>query len=91
LSTEQEISTNAKLEDLVRKYNLKFLDEYSTDLMPVIVQDFATNEVLMLGFANLEAVRTTFRKKLATFWSRSRSRLWTKGETSGNFLTLVEM
>lgn len=60
-------------------------------LIPAIAQEADTGEVLMLGWANDEAVRTTFRKGLATFWSRSRSELWTKGETSGNVLRLVEV
>lgn len=60
-------------------------------LIPVIAQEADTGEVLMFGFANEEAVRTTFAKGLATFWSRSRAELWTKGETSGNVLRLVEV
>jgi phosphoribosyl-AMP cyclohydrolase len=60
-------------------------------LVPVVVQEAATGEVLMLGWANAEAVRTTFHTRLATFWSRSREELWTKGETSGNRLHLVEV
>ncbi len=60
-------------------------------LIPAIAQEAETGEVLMLGWANDEAVRTTFSKGLATFWSRSRNELWTKGETSGNVLRLVEV
>jgi len=57
-----------------------------SELIPVIVQDADTLEVLMLGFANAEAVRLTLETKTAWFWSRSRESLWNKGETSGNFL-----
>ncbi len=57
-----------------------------SDLIPVIAQDSRTLEVLMLGFANDEAVRLTLETGTAWFWSRSRGKLWNKGETSGNFL-----
>lgn len=60
-------------------------------LVPVAVQDVDTLEVLLIGFANEEAIRQTFDKGLATFWSRSRGELWTKGDTSGNRLHLVEV
>lgn len=55
-------------------------------LVPAIVQDHRTREVLMLGFMNREAWEHTVRTGLVTFWSRSRRALWTKGETSGNHL-----
>jgi len=58
-------------------------------LAPAIVQDAATGEVLMLGFVNREAWERTFSTGYVTFFSRTRSRLWTKGETSGNRLKLV--
>ncbi len=57
-----------------------------SDLIPVIVQDSRTRDVLMLGFANEEAVRLTIETKTAWFWSRSRQKLWNKGETSGHYL-----
>lgn len=60
-------------------------------LIPAIVQDAVTNNVLMLGFMNKEAYEKTMATKLVTFWSRSRKCLWTKGETSGNFLHLVSL
>ena len=59
---------------------------YKSELIPVIVQDIHTKEVLMLGFANEEAVKKTFETGTAWFWSRSRKALWNKGETSGNFM-----
>ena len=62
-----------------------------SELIPVIVQDIHTRQVLMLGFANEEAVRKTFETKTAWFWSRSRKQLWNKGETSGNFMYVKEI
>lgn len=55
-------------------------------LIPVVVQDWKNGEVLMVGFTNREAVERTLDTKTAWFWSRSRSELWNKGGTSGNFL-----
>ena len=55
-------------------------------LVPVIIQDSVTNKVLMTAFMNEEAYAKTEKTKIVTFFSRSKSRLWTKGETSGNFL-----
>ena len=60
-------------------------------LIPVIIQDRATKDILMLGFTNEEAVRMTLETKTAWFWSRSRKQLWNKGETSGNFLHVREI
>ena len=60
-------------------------------LIPVIIQDVTTKNVLMLGYMNQEAYEKTKQTKLVTFFSRSKQRLWTKGEESGNFLELVEM
>ena len=60
-------------------------------LVPAIVQDVQTKEVLMLGFMNPAAWEKTLRTGLVTFWSRTRSELWTKGETSGNHLAVRKM
>ena len=60
-------------------------------LVPAIVQDAQTKNVLMLGYMNQEALDKTLATKNVTFWSRSRQTLWTKGETSGNFLHLVDI
>lgn len=60
-------------------------------LVPAIIQDTKTKNVLMLGFMNKEAYEKTIETKKVTFWSRTRKCLWTKGETSGNFLNLVSM
>ena len=58
-------------------------------LLPAIVQDAASGEVLMLGFMNREAYEKTLRAGFVTFFSRTRNQLWTKGETSGNRLEVV--
>jgi phosphoribosyl-AMP cyclohydrolase / phosphoribosyl-ATP pyrophosphohydrolase len=63
----------------------------SNGLIPVIVQDDTTNVVLMLGYMNNEAFEKTQTEKRVTFFSRSKNRLWTKGEESGNFLDVKTM
>ncbi len=64
----------------------------STDqLIPAIVQDFKTQKVLMLGFMNEEAVEKTMREGKVTFYSRTKKRLWTKGEESGHHLLVKEV
>jgi len=60
-------------------------------LVPAIIQDASTQKVLMLGFMNEEAYQKTLETKHVTFWSRTRNTLWTKGETSGNFLNLIDI
>ena len=60
-------------------------------MVPAIIQDAETKNVLMLGFMNKEAYEKTLETKHVTFWSRTRQTLWTKGETSGHFLNLVDM
>ena len=60
-------------------------------LVPAIIQDAQTSKVLMLGYMNEEAYNKTMETKLVTFFSRSKQRLWTKGEESGNFLNLVSI
>lgn len=62
-----------------------------SELIPVIIQDSHTKDVLMLGFTNREAVELTLKTKTAWFWSRSRKKLWNKGESSGNFLHVEKM
>ncbi|MEM4190099.1 MAG: phosphoribosyl-AMP cyclohydrolase [Candidatus Caldarchaeum sp.] len=63
----------------------------NTHLIPVAVQDAETGEVLMLAYANETALRLTMETGLAHFWSRSRGKLWKKGETSGNEMHVVEV
>ena len=65
--------------------------EKMNGLVPAIIQDAETAKVLMLGFMNEEAYRKTVETGLVTFYSRTRQKLWTKGEESGNFLHLVSM
>ncbi len=60
-------------------------------LLPAIVQDEGTLQVLMMGYMNREAYRRTVETGRVTFWSRTRGTLWTKGETSGNYLEVVSM
>ena len=60
-------------------------------LVPAIIQDATTQKVLMLGYMNAEALALTQASKKVTFFSRTKNRLWTKGEESGNFLELVSI
>ena len=62
----------------------------NTGLVPVIIQDYLNLKVLMLGYMNQEAFDKMLQEKRVTFFSRSKNRLWTKGETSGNFLELMD-
>lgn len=71
------------------KINVDF--DKQNGLVPAIVQDAHTKNVLMLGYMNFDALQKTLENKLVTFYSRSRKTLWTKGETSGNFLHLVSL
>jgi phosphoribosyl-AMP cyclohydrolase / phosphoribosyl-ATP pyrophosphohydrolase len=66
-------------------------NKYPDGLVPVIVQDVTTNVVLMLGFMNKAALDKTYELGKVTFFSRSKQRLWTKGEESGNFLLFKEI
>jgi phosphoribosyl-ATP pyrophosphohydrolase/phosphoribosyl-AMP cyclohydrolase len=68
--------------DFARQLDFDKLD----GLLPAVVQDVSTREILMVGFMNQEAWEKTYRTGHVTFWSRTRSTLWTKGETSGNYL-----
>lgn len=65
--------------------------KYADGLVPAIIQDAQTGKVLMLGFMDEAALAKTLSEKRVTFFSRSKQRLWTKGETSGNFLDVVEV
>lgn len=60
-------------------------------LIPVIIQEVGTDEILMLGFMNKEAFEKTKETGKVTFWSRTRNTIWTKGETSGNTLEVKEI
>ena len=65
--------------------------EKGNGLVPAVVQDARTGQVLMLGYMNDEALEKTLAERRVTFFSRSKGRLWTKGETSGNFLELRDI
>jgi phosphoribosyl-AMP cyclohydrolase len=73
----------------IKLENLDFQKE--NGLIPVVVQDYATKEILMLAYANKEALEKTIETGLAHFWSRSRKSLWLKGETSGNYQRIIEI
>jgi phosphoribosyl-AMP cyclohydrolase len=60
-------------------------------LVAAVVQDVNTKQVLMVGYMNRESLEITLRERRACFWSRSRQKLWRKGESSGNVLNLVEI
>ncbi len=70
---------------------MKINFEKSAGLVPVIIQDDKTLQVLMLGYMNEEAYLKTVKEQKVTFFSRSKQRLWTKGETSGNFLIVNDI
>jgi len=70
---------------------LKKLQFDSNNLIPAIIQDDQTGEVLMLGYMNPEALKTTIDKGKVCFYSRSRKQLWVKGETSGHIQTVKEI
>ncbi len=65
--------------------------KFPDKLAPAIIQDAQTGKVLMLGYMNAQALKKTRRENRVTFFSRSKNRLWTKGETSGNFLAVKEI
>ena len=68
--------------------NLKF---DANGLIPAVIQDYDTLEVLMVGWMNDTSIRMTLEQNQVVFWSRSRSEIWLKGATSGNFLNLVNI
>ena len=75
--------------ELLNSKNMELDFNKQGGLIPVIVQDVQTNKVLMLGFMNEEAYQKTIETKRVTFYSRTKGRLWTKGETSGNYLNVI--
>ena len=75
------------LEEDKREIDLEFIETLKFDekgLIPAVVQDVETKEVLMLAYMNKESIKKTLNERKATYFSRSRNELWTKGETSGN-------
>jgi phosphoribosyl-ATP pyrophosphohydrolase/phosphoribosyl-AMP cyclohydrolase len=76
----------------MKKLSIKKLDfEKVGGLIPAIVQDGQTKTVLMLGYQNKEAIEKSLEIGKVTFFSRTKQRLWTKGETSGNFLKIIDV
>ncbi|QFQ32844.1 bifunctional phosphoribosyl-AMP cyclohydrolase/phosphoribosyl-ATP diphosphatase HisIE [Buchnera aphidicola (Aphis fabae)] len=77
---------------LIKSKKIPKLDWNKTHgMVPTIIQDYLSNEVLMHGYMNEEAFLKTQKEGFVTFYSRSKKRLWTKGETSGNFLRVIEL
>lgn len=72
-------------------FDLKELKLDTSGLIPTVVQDASSNTVLMVAWMNLDALRLTIETDEAHFWSRSRKKLWHKGETSGNFMLVKEI
>lgn len=79
------------LENLIANTTMNIDFEKQGGLVPAIIQDAKTDKVLMLGYMNQEALTKTQAEGVVTFYSRSKERLWTKGETSNNFLHVVEI
>ncbi len=77
-----------EFESLVNNINFS---KSQDGLVPAIIQDASTNIILMLGFMNQEALLQTIDSKLVTFYSRSKNRLWVKGETSKNYLHVIDI
>lgn len=75
----------------MQNIDIKDLNFDDKGLVPAIIQDEITREVLMLGYMNSDSIERTLSTKLVTFYSRSKNRLWTKGEESGNTLELVSI
>ncbi len=76
---------------MIHGINAIDFNKSSDGLIPVVVQDHATLQVLMLGYMNQEALQETINTKKVTFFSRSKQRLWVKGETSENYLLLKDI
>jgi phosphoribosyl-AMP cyclohydrolase / phosphoribosyl-ATP pyrophosphohydrolase len=73
-------------------FNIKSIDfQKDNGLVPAVIQDEHTSKVLMLGYMNEEALKHSLTEGVVTFYSRSKKRLWTKGETSGNFLKIISI
>ncbi|OPZ76596.1 MAG: bifunctional phosphoribosyl-AMP cyclohydrolase/phosphoribosyl-ATP pyrophosphatase protein [Alphaproteobacteria bacterium ADurb.Bin438] len=76
----------------MENFDIKNLDFKKVEgMMPAIIQHFETGDVLMLGYMNEESLKLSLETKKATFYSRTRNKLWQKGETSGHFLMIKEV
>lgn len=76
---------------IITHQNLAELDFGEAGLIPAVAQDISSGEILMVAWVNSDAVKESLQRGRAVFWSRSRQRLWEKGETSGNTLSIVSM
>ena len=81
----QDITTNFSTNTVID------FNKNADNLVPAVIQDINTNKILMLGYMNEEAFLKTKKENIVTFFSRTKKRLWTKGETSGNFLHVKEI
>ena len=77
---------NKEINKLLKEFNFK----KNNGLISVVAQDYQTNQVLMVAFANEEAIKETLKSGIVTYWSRSRNKLWKKGETSGHVQKLKQ-
>ncbi len=75
----------------MENFNINQLVFNSEGLIPTIAQEKSTNEILMMAYSNKNSIEMTFETKKAHFWSRSKKKLWLKGETSGNKLNIVNI
>jgi phosphoribosyl-ATP pyrophosphohydrolase/phosphoribosyl-AMP cyclohydrolase len=83
---------NPRNENYIKEKQMNPIFTKSTDgLIPAVIQDNQTNKVLMLGYMNQQAFKKTQQEQRVTFFSRSKNRLWTKGEESGNFLAVNQL
>lgn len=77
---------------MIKKFNIQKLNfKKGNGLIPVVVQNFNSKEILMLAYTNVEALEKTLSTGFAHYWSRSRKKLWKKGETSGNVQRIKEI
>jgi len=89
LKKKKKIKNNSP--GISRGFSLRGLKFDNTGLIPAIIQDYKTKKVLMLAYMNRESLKKTLKTGKTCFWSRSRGKLWTKGETSGNFQFVREI
>ena len=75
----------------MENFNINQLVFNSDGLIPTIAQEKSTNEILMLAYSNQNSIQMTIETKKAHFWSRSKKKLWQKGETSGNKLNIINI
>ena len=81
----------SEIEGLYRDEFMNTLKFDADGLIPAVVQDEKDGTVLMVGYMNVESLQKTLQTRKVTFWSRSRRTLWTKGETSGHFLEMLQL